>query len=95
MAGLPESKVVETVRAIPAGEFTVLEFADMLAHLYPDDWGILLARFGTFGENRRYTTSTYLSNRLEEYSRKPDSLHKDCGIYKPHGNFLKLPIDSL
>jgi hypothetical protein len=74
MALLPEWKVRETIRAIPTGEFTVLEFADVLAEMYPDDWRMLLARFGTFGEKRRYTISTYLSNRLEEYSRKPASL---------------------
>jgi hypothetical protein len=71
---LEEGKIEETIRRIPANEFTVLDFTDVFKSLYPDDWGRLVERFGQLGEKRRYTVTTYLSNRLDVYSRKSHSL---------------------
>jgi uncharacterized protein YifE (UPF0438 family) len=62
------------IRRLRRREFTVLDFADALRRQMPETWSALVARFGEFGEKRRYTLSTYLSNRLEEYSRREDSL---------------------
>jgi hypothetical protein len=71
---LEKGKIEETIRRIPANEFTVLDFSDAFKRLYPDDWDRLVERFGQLGEKRRYTVTTYLSNRLDGYSRKPYSL---------------------
>jgi hypothetical protein len=35
---------------------------------------MLVKKFGVFGNKRRYTVSTYLSNRLDMYSQKSYSL---------------------
>ncbi|MFX1486302.1 MAG: hypothetical protein ACFFBS_04320 [Promethearchaeota archaeon] len=67
-------KVEETVRRIRNTSFTILDFIEIFQRLYPKDWGRLLDRFGQFGEKRRYTVNTYLSNRLDIYSHKQGSL---------------------
>lgn len=71
---LREEKIVETIRHIPSSSFTVLDFMDALGVLYPQDWERLVERYGLYGEKRRYTATTYLSNRLDLYSRQPHSL---------------------
>ncbi len=71
---LEEEKIVETVRALPKDSFTILDFVKVFRSKYPDDWAMLVQRFGDFGEKRRYTVKTYLSNRLDVYSQKPYSL---------------------
>lgn len=77
MSGKPlieEEKIEETIRKISRGSFTVLDFVEIFKGLYPNDWGLLLERFGLFGSKRRYTATTYLSNRLDVYSQRPHSL---------------------
>ena len=71
---LEEEKLAETIRRIPTSSFTVLDFIEVFKGLYPEDWERLVKRFGQLGERRRYTVTTYLSNRLDLYSRKPGSL---------------------
>jgi hypothetical protein len=71
---LEEEKLAETIRRIPERAFTVIDFIDMFRSSYPADWKRLAKRFGQFGEKRRSTVTTYLSNRLDLYSRKPQSL---------------------
>jgi len=71
---LEEEKIEETIKRIPQSSFTVLDFIEVFKELYPEDWKGLVERFGQFGEKRRYTVTTYLSNRLDLYSRKPYSL---------------------
>jgi hypothetical protein len=71
---LSREEIESTVRAIRKREFTVLDFGDRLRTRNPGIWQALTARFGEFGEKRRYTVTTYLSNRLEEYSRRADGL---------------------
>lgn len=71
---LEEEKIEEAIRSIPKGAFTILDFIDVFSNLYPADWGRLVERFGQLGEKRRYTVTTYLSNRLYAYSRKSHSL---------------------
>lgn len=72
---LPErQKIVETITNIPAISFTVLQFIDVFQLLYPLDWQRLVQRYGLYGEKRRYTVTTYLSNRLDLYSKQLDSL---------------------
>ena len=71
---LDEKKIEETIKRIPKNSFTVLDFIEVFKVLYPEDWERLVQRFGQFGEKRRYTVTTYLSNRLDLYSRKPNSL---------------------
>ncbi len=73
---LDERKIKETIEVMKGNTFTVLDFADQFRKQYPDDWTILTRRFGEFGEKRRYTVSTYLSNRLDVYSHKADSILK-------------------
>ncbi len=50
--------------------------------IYPEDWKLLVDKFGLFGSKRRYTVSTYLSNRLDVYSRKTCSLLVPLTRYK-------------
>jgi hypothetical protein len=69
MALLRRDVIESTIRSMRKRRFTVLEFADALKRRHPPVWRELVDRFGEFGEKRRYTVSTYLSNRLEEYSR--------------------------
>jgi hypothetical protein len=71
---LEEDKIAATIGLIPSRSFTVLDFGDVFKMLYPADWQRLVARFGQLGEKRRYTVTTYLSNRLDTYSQKSDSL---------------------
>ena len=54
--------------------FTVLDFIEVFKVLYTKDWKELVERFGLFGEKRKYTVTTYLSNRLDVYSQKHQSL---------------------
>jgi hypothetical protein len=68
-----EKKIEETIERLPVGSFTVLDFAEAFRSLHPDDWKKLVERFGLFGSKRKYTVSTYVSNRLDIYSQKPDS----------------------
>jgi hypothetical protein len=69
-----EKKIEETVKRISADPFTVLDFIEEFRAIYPEDWETLVERFGLFGRKRRYTVSTYLSNRLDVYSHKPGSI---------------------
>ncbi len=71
---LDEEKIVRTIEGLPDDTFTVLDFIVFFRDLYPGEWKRLVDRFGKFGEKRRYTVSTYLSNRLDVYSQKTDSL---------------------
>jgi hypothetical protein len=69
MALLDHDATETTIESMRKREFTVLDFGDALRKKHPELWALLVERFGEFGEKRRYTVSTYLSNRLEEYSR--------------------------
>jgi hypothetical protein len=72
---LVSTDVIEsTIRCLRRRQFTVLDFGDALRRKHPATWKELTDRFGEFGEKRRYTVSTYLSNRLEEYSRRRGGL---------------------
>jgi hypothetical protein len=71
---LEEKKIEDTIKKMRQSSFTVLEFIEIFKMLYPLDWDRLVKRFGTFGEKRRYTASTYFSNRLDVYFQKPDSV---------------------
>jgi len=69
-----EEKIAETARRISKNLFTVLDFMEEFRKLYAEDWKTLVKRFGFFGSKRRYTVSTYFSNRLDVYSQKPHSI---------------------
>ena len=71
---LEKEKLVETIKRVPHRSFTVLEFKDVFQSFYPLDWQRLAQKYGLYGEKRRYTVTTYLSNRLDLYSKQPDSL---------------------
>ena len=79
---LEEDKIVAAIRHIPSRSFTVLDFIEVFKTLWPDDWQRLVARFGQLGEKRRYTVTTYLSNRLDVYSHKPGSLLQPLTHYR-------------
>jgi hypothetical protein len=79
---LEEEKVEQTVGAIPNDSFTVLDFVDIFKEKYPVEWKNLVKRFGQFGSKRRYTVTTYFSNRLDVYSQKPSSLLEPFTRYK-------------
>jgi len=73
---LEEKKIVETIKDLPGNRFSILEFIERFKELFPDEWKRLVKRFGLFGKKRRYTVSTYLSNRLYTLSHKPGSCLK-------------------
>jgi len=79
---LEEEKVEETIGAVTNDSFTVLDFMDIFKEKYPADWKNLVKRFGQFGSKRRYTVTTYFSNRLDVYSQKPCSLLEPFTRYK-------------
>jgi hypothetical protein len=71
---LEEEKLETTIKRLQKGTFTVIDFIGVFRKSYRDDWARLVKRFGKFGEKRRYTVTTYLSNRLDLYSQKPGSI---------------------
>jgi hypothetical protein len=71
---LEEEKITQTIKAIRQSSFTVLEFIETFKQQYPKEWKQLVQRFGQSGQKRRYTVTTYLSNRLDLHSQKPHSL---------------------
>jgi len=79
---LEEEKIADAVRRIRKVAFSVLDFIEVFRSAYPAEWRRLSARFGRFGEKRRYTVATYLSNRLDLYSRKPGSLIRPFTRYR-------------
>jgi hypothetical protein len=86
---LEEKKVEATVKKINKDALTVLDFFEVFKRAYPADWARLVRRFGNFGEKRRYTVTTYLSNRFDVYSQKPGSLlrpftHYSKGKFKDY-----------
>ena len=79
---LEEEKIERTIRAVTNVSFTVLDFMAVFKREYPEDWKNLVERFGQFGSKRRYTVTTYFSNRLDVYSQKPSSLLEPFTRYK-------------
>jgi hypothetical protein len=79
---LEEEKIERTIRAVTNDSFTVLDFMAAFKRKYPADWAELVERFGQIGSKRRYTVTTYLSNRLDVYSQKPDSILESFTRYK-------------
>ena len=79
---LEEEKIERTIRAVTNDSFTVLDFMAAFKRKYPVDWDKLVERFGQFGSKRRYTVTTYFSNRLDVYSQKPNSLLEPFTRYK-------------
>lgn len=41
---LEKEKIVETVRSVPQGSFTILDFMEAFRSLYPEDWTRLVQR---------------------------------------------------
>ena len=79
---------------MPRSSFTVLDFIQVFKALYAKDWKRLKERFGQFGEKRRYTVSTYLSNRLDLYSQKSHSLLRPFVRARAELEKLKKPSDK-
>jgi len=77
-----EEKIEETIRNIDKVSFTVLDFTEVFKRLYPEIWERLVEKFGIFGSKRRYTITTYFSNRLDVYSQKSHSILTPFTRYK-------------
>ncbi len=45
-----ESKIARTIKELRRDSFTVMDFAEAVQDLYPEDWRRLVKRFGKFGE---------------------------------------------
>ncbi|MFQ6107440.1 MAG: hypothetical protein ACE5QF_07645 [Thermoplasmata archaeon] len=73
MTVLEEEKIERTIRKMPE-TFTVLDFIEVFKVAYSEDWTRLVERLGEYGKKKGYTVTTYLSNRLDQYSQKPGSL---------------------
>lgn len=79
MTLLEEDKIERTIKKVPKESFTVLDFMDVFQGLHPEDWERLVQRFGEYGEKKGYTVTTYLSNRLDLYSQKSNSMLRPLG----------------
>ncbi len=80
---LNEERIERTITTIDQNSFTVLDFLEVFKKAYPEDWRRLVERFGIFGTGRRrYTVTTYLSNRLDIYSQKTESLLRSFTRYR-------------
>jgi hypothetical protein len=66
---VPDDELEATIKRMPDG-FTVLDFADRFAEMFPPRWTELVDRYGLFGSGTRYSVLTYLGNRLSSYSRR-------------------------
>lgn len=77
-----EEKIEETISNINKNSFTVLDFTEVFKRLYPEVWKRLVEKFGLFGSKRRYTVTTYFSNRLDVYSQKSHSILVPFTRYK-------------
>jgi hypothetical protein len=84
---IEERKIEKTIQNISKKTLTVLDFIETLKRIYPEDWNGLVEEFGLFGNKRRYTVSTYLSNRLDVYSHKPYSILAQFTRYS-EGRFM-------
>jgi hypothetical protein len=82
---LKERRIAETIKVLPKSSFTILDFMKTFKELFPGKWQKLVERFGLFGEKRRYTTATYLANRLYAYSHKPGSRLRSFQKYRGGG----------
>ena len=82
---LEERKIEETIKRITKDSFTVLDFLEVFKRIYPEDWKRLVERFGLFGSKRKYTVTTYFSNRLDLYSQKSYSILVPFTRYKEGG----------
>jgi hypothetical protein len=71
---IEEKKIEETIKKLSKNEFTVLDFIEAFRNIHPRDWKMLVEKFGVFGSKRRYTTTTYFSNRLDVYSQIAHSI---------------------
>jgi hypothetical protein len=65
-----ENEIEDTIRMISRDTFTVLDFTQTFMEMYPEDCKGPVELFGLSGSRRRYTVSTYFSNRLDAYSQK-------------------------
>jgi hypothetical protein len=79
---LEENKIEVTIKNITNDSFTVLDFMVTFKEKYLVDWRNLVQRFGQFGSKRRYTVTTYFSNRLDVYSQRPGSILEPFTRYK-------------
>ena len=79
---LEEEKIERTIRVVTNDSFTVLDFMAVFKRIYPVDWDKLVERFGQFGSKRRYTVTTYFSNRLDIFSQKSNSILEPFTRYK-------------
>jgi hypothetical protein len=79
---LEGEKIERIIGAVTRDSFTVLDFMAAFKNEYPIEWEKLVKRFGQFGSKRRYTVTTYFSNRLDVYSQKPDSLLEPFTRYR-------------
>jgi hypothetical protein len=79
---IEEQKIEQTIKNLREDTFTVLDFIEAFKNQYPKEWKQLVERFGLFGSKRRYTVTTYFSNRLDVYSQKPHSILVPFTRYK-------------
>lgn len=79
---IEEKKIEETIENIPKDSFTMVDFTEVFRRIYPEEWKRLVERFGLFGSKRRYTVTTYFSNRLDVYSQKQNSILAPFTRYK-------------
>jgi hypothetical protein len=71
-----EETLERIIEAVPAREFTVIDFIAALRKGSPKDLELLLKKYGELGEDRnsQYTIKHYLAQKLMRHSWKEHSL---------------------
>lgn len=85
MAFIEEEAIEEIIKKIQKGSFTILDFMGKFNDLFPEKWEKLVKKYSQYGSKKRYTSVTYLSNRLYSYSQKPDSILRPFKKYRKGG----------
>jgi len=92
---ISDDQVEKSINDINEKIFTSLDFARAYKAIYTEDWTTLVKRYGNIGDSDRYTILDYLSNRLEYYSQKQESLLKMIPRFSGEKNiFFREPTED-
>jgi hypothetical protein len=66
---VPIAQLEKVIRQMPDA-FTILDFVEAFQQECPDVRDGFVDRYGLYGSGTRYSTLTYLSNRISAYARR-------------------------
>jgi|SRR3989304_9366955 len=72
MAIINPNHIDEVLGQFRGRQFTTADFKSLFQSLYPDDWAILVNRYGDGGRGggQYYSANCYLGHRLKDRERK-------------------------